>query len=348
MLRKNSSQVPRRIVYDMNLSNLMKIGSGIEVFRTDKNTVGIGNAELARAVLRARPKDDLELSVFRPIAGLPVDKSLAGRVMCAVAQDIAGFMGRERSVAALQDGVWPAAGAAYLLDNLLALDSLALKRRIPIRFNIQAKVIAWLRFNQGRGPGEIATSSSNLAAIMRDVDSEAERGRAFQLYRRIASALCRSVSALITNAMWLGFPRKSHSVTNIVLETLRLLPPAWNMMRRPDPIYAGLDARIRPDDTVLVYPFLIHRDPAAWANPDLFAPERWSGIENPYDHASYLPFGHGSERCSARSLIIALTEHVLHGLSAAGYAPAPRQRTAYAPMAPLLTLSSVKITAHAC
>jgi cytochrome P450 len=84
--------------------------------------------------------------------------------------------------------------------------------------------------------------------------------------------------------------------TKMVLqETLRLYPVGWLVPRtaaRPDTL-AGVD--IHEGATVLVSPYLLHRLPRWWPEPDRFDPERFApGRES---HPAYLPFGTGVHQC---------------------------------------------------
>ena len=85
----------------------------------------------------------------------------------------------------------------------------------------------------------------------------------------------------------------------VVQESLRLYPPAWIMSRLalgddhigPYTIPAGAAA--------LVCPYLLHRDPANWSDPERFDPERFApGGEKDQLHSyAYLPFGGGPRLC---------------------------------------------------
>jgi len=96
--------------------------------------------------------------------------------------------------------------------------------------------------------------------------------------------------------------------TAVVAETLRLRPPAWIIERQVtgDCELAGLRP---PRGTILlVSPWLLHRDPKLWREPDRFLPERWLGAGGRYDEAApgqprgaYLPFGAGSHVCVGAS-----------------------------------------------
>ena len=84
----------------------------------------------------------------------------------------------------------------------------------------------------------------------------------------------------------------------VVQESLRLYPPAWIMSRlalADDPIGPYT---IPAGDTALVSPYLLHRDPASWPNPDRFDPNRFApGWEKERHSYAYLPFGGGPRLC---------------------------------------------------
>jgi cytochrome P450 len=84
----------------------------------------------------------------------------------------------------------------------------------------------------------------------------------------------------------------------IVLESMRLYPPAWLIGRRAlSPFEVGgyvLPAR----SIVLVSPFAVHRDARWYAGPDEFEPDRWlPGRESDRPKFSYIPFGGGPRVC---------------------------------------------------
>jgi cytochrome P450 len=83
-------------------------------------------------------------------------------------------------------------------------------------------------------------------------------------------------------------------LAQVVKETLRLYPPAWVFDRSPlrDVTLAGYT--IPKGANVLFSPWVVHRDPARWSDPDEFRPERFAG---PPPRSSYLPFGDGPRMC---------------------------------------------------
>lgn len=89
----------------------------------------------------------------------------------------------------------------------------------------------------------------------------------------------------------------------MICEVLRLYPPAWTIPRRAtaEDVIGGF--RIRPGDNVVAMPYVVHRHPRFWPNPEGFDPERF--IDGPPSGAaklSYFPFGAGPRLCVGKAL----------------------------------------------
>ena len=84
-------------------------------------------------------------------------------------------------------------------------------------------------------------------------------------------------------------------------ETLRLYPSAFMLARQPVG-EQSLGGRVVPAGAVVfVSPWVLHRDPRNWAEPERFDPERFAaGAEIPPFH--YLPFGAGPRLCIGKQL----------------------------------------------
>lgn len=81
-------------------------------------------------------------------------------------------------------------------------------------------------------------------------------------------------------------------------ETLRLYPPGWLIPRiaKEEDEIAGYS--IPKESRVALCPYVTHRDPALWENPEGFDPQRFSpesfdGLPN----FAYFPFGGGPRQC---------------------------------------------------
>jgi cytochrome P450 len=77
-------------------------------------------------------------------------------------------------------------------------------------------------------------------------------------------------------------------------EAIRLYPPVWLLERRcvTEDQLGGYT--IPAEAQVLVSPWVVHRSPRWWEDPDAFRPERF--LTPPRAH-TYLPFGLGPHAC---------------------------------------------------
>jgi cytochrome P450 len=103
----------------------------------------------------------------------------------------------------------------------------------------------------------------------------------------------------------LGFTRA------VVSEALRLYPPVWLMSRTangPD-VLAGYEIPAGAD--VLLSPYLVHRHPQFWSEPEAFSPERFEQDPDAgRARCAYIPFGAGPRHCIGETL--ALYEMCMH------------------------------------
>jgi cytochrome P450 len=87
--------------------------------------------------------------------------------------------------------------------------------------------------------------------------------------------------------------------TRLVLEEgMRLYPPTWVTVRAPLAADAIGGHRIPPQSTLLVSPYVLHRHPAFWEDPERFDPERFTPERTTgRPRFAYFPFGGGPRRC---------------------------------------------------
>jgi cytochrome P450 len=84
----------------------------------------------------------------------------------------------------------------------------------------------------------------------------------------------------------------------VVLEAMRLYPPAWVMARQAltDVEIGGY--RFGKGAEFVMSPWVLHRDPRNFDAPDAFHPERWQGdLAQRLSRFSYFPFGGGPRVC---------------------------------------------------
>jgi len=92
-------------------------------------------------------------------------------------------------------------------------------------------------------------------------------------------------------------PRLSYT-TQVIEEAMRLYPPAWVMERDAieDDVVCGVF--VPKGSIVGVSPYVTHRLPRLWPNPEGFDPERFTKENKELRHKhAYLPFGGGPRTC---------------------------------------------------
>lgn len=119
-------------------------------------------------------------------------------------------------------------------------------------------------------------------------------------HETVASALTWAWHLLVTNPNELkklkSDPGRAHLVFD---ESLRLYPPAWIITRRTLSDLTVDDVLIPKDSLVIVSPWLVHRNPKAWENPNAFIPDRFiSGTPQ----LGYIPFGAGARLCIGKEM----------------------------------------------
>jgi cytochrome P450 len=82
-------------------------------------------------------------------------------------------------------------------------------------------------------------------------------------------------------------------------ESLRLYPPAWVITRRTLSDLTVDDVLIPANSLVIVSPWLVHRNPKAWENPNAFIPDRFLAGS---PQLGYIPFGAGARLCIGKEM----------------------------------------------
>lgn len=131
-----------------------------------------------------------------------------------------------------------------------------------------------------------------------------------ELYLPFLFAVSGSVGFTLGWAVYLvGTHRRTEAEPDwIVREALRLWPVAWQLVRRPARPHEIAGEGVTPGDQVLVSPYVTHRHPACWQEPEKFLPQRWASANGP---APFFPFGWGPHTCAAAALSLELARDVL-------------------------------------
>jgi cytochrome P450 len=91
---------------------------------------------------------------------------------------------------------------------------------------------------------------------------------------------------------------KLRYTTMVIEEAMRLYPPVWPIARVPlkDDTVGGY--HVAAGTMLLVLPYITHRHPAFWPNPEGFDPERFAPERSEDRHRfAYFPFSNGPRKC---------------------------------------------------
>jgi cytochrome P450 len=100
-------------------------------------------------------------------------------------------------------------------------------------------------------------------------------------------------------------PRQLPYTLAAVQEALRLYPPVWFLGREAVITTTVMGQTVAPGDIVLTSPYVIHRHPEHWIEPDQFRPERF--LKQPAAGSGshlFMPFGIGPRTCVGRWLAL--------------------------------------------
>ncbi|HLY99876.1 MAG TPA: cytochrome P450, partial [Candidatus Angelobacter sp.] len=91
----------------------------------------------------------------------------------------------------------------------------------------------------------------------------------------------------------------------VVFESLRLYPPAALLSRLAVAPFSLAGYDFPAGTTLLMTPWVLHRDARFFDDPNEFRPERWlNGLEDRLPQGAYLPFGDGPRRCIGQDFAI--------------------------------------------
>jgi cytochrome P450 len=85
---------------------------------------------------------------------------------------------------------------------------------------------------------------------------------------------------------------------SVIEEVMRLYPPVWVLSRTANQADSIAGYRVAASSEILMFPYITHRHPQWWPEPESFYPERFA-LENAgaRPRFAYLPFGAGPRTC---------------------------------------------------
>jgi cytochrome P450 len=105
-------------------------------------------------------------------------------------------------------------------------------------------------------------------------------------------------------------------LASVVEETLRLNPPVWAWTKRALEGDVLGDFEIKKGQILFLSPYLVHRDPVLWKDPDRFDPDRWTPELREATKGAYFPFGMGPRMCVGKHFALLEAKLILvHFLS---------------------------------
>ena len=140
----------------------------------------------------------------------------------------------------------------------------------------------------------------------------------------------------------------------VVDESMRLYPPAWMMVRHARDRARLAGHEIEAGTTILMSPFIVHRDPQWWRDATTFDPTRWlTGSAGEYQAApqtrnAYFPFGGGPRMCIGNSFALMEIALVLAQTSRHWeMTPKPGHRVGMTPRVTLRPRGGMPMVVHA-
>jgi cytochrome P450 len=132
-------------------------------------------------------------------------------------------------------------------------------------------------------------------------------------------------------------PRLVHT-TAVIREALRLYPPIWNLAREAVEDDEIMGFHVPAGTNVVLSPWVTHRDPAWWPDPERFDPDRFApGRPLPHRFA-FFPFAGGPRICIGAAFAMLEMQVVVAAvasrfeLHASGPPPVPDQQVTLRPL----------------
>jgi enediyne biosynthesis protein E7 len=128
----------------------------------------------------------------------------------------------------------------------------------------------------------------------------------------VAAALSAEADAAgAAHPLGLDAAESLHFTTQVLQESLRLYPPGWLFTRRTIEADELGGFSVAPRTDVFICPYLLHRHPAYWDEPEEFRPQRFEAADAAERHRfSYIPFSVGPRHCIGEN--IAMFEMLVH------------------------------------
>ena len=138
----------------------------------------------------------------------------------------------------------------------------------------------------------------------------------------------------------------------VVDESMRLYPPAWILVRHAATDVTLTGFHVPAGTTILMSPFVVHRDPALWRDATVFEPARWLSpggdyVGTPETRHAFFPFGGGPRMCIGNTFALMEIALVLaHTSRHWAMAPVPSHRVGMTPRVTLRPRGGMPMVVH--
>jgi cytochrome P450 len=125
--------------------------------------------------------------------------------------------------------------------------------------------------------------------------------------------------------------------SHVISESMRLYPPAWAIARLTIEDHEIGGYPVPKGTGIVAVPWVVHRDPRWYENPEEFLPERWEGdLLKTIPRFAYFPFSFGARQCIGNSFALMEANLVLATI-------AQRFRFRLLPSHPVTPLASITL-----
>jgi cytochrome P450 len=129
----------------------------------------------------------------------------------------------------------------------------------------------------------------------------------------ITRRLCAELEAVIPgrSPSIEDLPRMTH-LGRVVKESMRLFPPVWALERRTREADTITGYRVPANTLVILSPWVTHRHPRFWPNPEGFDPDRFTTeAEAARPRHAYFPFSTGPRQCIGNAFAMMESQLIL-------------------------------------
>lgn len=161
-----------------------------------------------------------------------------------------------------------------------------------------------------RREGLFNDANDLLSLLVREAGAELDNTQLTEVYLSCLFALTGSLGFTLGWSLYqLGqtLPNRWEQIdsSDIVRESLRLWPIAWNLTRNSA---TPIEIAGQSLSSLVVCPYTAHRNPKFWPDADQFKPQRWAEANK---DTPFLAFGWGAHKCVAAALSVRLVALLL-------------------------------------